>query len=127
VQRDDEMTVRVLIADDDPRVLRALRAFLSANAGFAVVAAASSASAAEQLARVQAPCVALVDILLPGERDGLRLMRILSGELRIPAVAISVQSALCGSALAAGACQFLDKDSSPDVLLATLRAAAGRS
>ncbi|GAA3203672.1 response regulator transcription factor [Actinocorallia longicatena] len=127
MQSEDETTVRVLIADDDPRVLGALRAFLSTSSGFTVVASASSAPRAVELARERAPAVALVDVLLPGERDGLRLLRTLSLELRIPAVAISVQSELCGYALAAGAYRFLDKDSSPDVLLATLRAAAGHT
>ncbi|GAB2859892.1 hypothetical protein GCM10022221_69330 [Actinocorallia aurea] len=123
---DDETTVRVLIADDDPRVLGALRAFLSSSAGFSVVAAERGAARAVQRAREHSPTVALVDVLLPGERDGLRLLRTLSGELRIPTVAISVQSELCAYALAAGAYRFLDKDSSPEVLLATLKAAAAQ-
>jgi DNA-binding NarL/FixJ family response regulator len=128
VNRDDrDRPVRILIADDDPRVRAALRAFLTVSPGFDIVAEAASAGTALALARERSPAVALVDVLLPGERDGLRLLRALSGELQIPAVAISVQSGLCSFALAAGAYRFLDKDSSPEVLLATLRAAARRA
>jgi DNA-binding NarL/FixJ family response regulator len=115
--------VRVLIAEDDPRVRTALRSFLSASDGFDVVGDAGNATTALEIARELRPAVALVDVLLPEARDGLGLLRALTAELGIPAVAISIQSWVRGDALAAGAYRFLDKDSSPELLLVALRAA----
>jgi two-component system response regulator DesR len=119
--------IRVLIVEDDPRVRTGLCRFLSASSGFEVVAEAGSASVALTLARQHAPAVALVDVLLPEARDGLGLLRVLTGELGIPAVAISIQGGLRMSVLAAGAYQFLDKDGTPDLMLAALRAAIAES
>ncbi len=118
--------VRVLIADNDARVRAALRSFLSASTGFDVVADAGSAAEALELARKHAPAVAIVDILLPTASEGLSLLRTMTGELRIPAVAISIRGGLRSPALAAGAQEFVEKDSSPEFLLPALRAAARR-
>jgi DNA-binding NarL/FixJ family response regulator len=120
---DGGAAVRVLIVEDDQRVRAALRRFLSASAGFEVVAAAADPHAALRMARELAPAVALVDVLLPEAGDGLGLLRALTGELSIPAVAISMRGGLRVGALAAGACRFLPKDGAPDLLLAALRAA----
>ena len=116
---------RILIVEDDPRVRTALRAFLSAD-GFEVVGDAATAATALQMARERAPAVVLVDVFMPHAPDGIELLRALTGELRIPAVAISIQGWVRGNALAAGACRFLDKDSAPELLVAALRAAASR-
>jgi DNA-binding NarL/FixJ family response regulator len=116
--------VRVLVADDDPRVRTALRRFLSASPGFHVVGVAGTAATAVEMAREQTPHVALVDLLLPEADDGLGVLRTMSGELAIPAIAISIEGGLRTSALAAGACRFLDKDSPPELLVTALRQAA---
>jgi DNA-binding NarL/FixJ family response regulator len=124
VIRDDgdrTVRVRVLIAEDDPRVRTALRRFLSASDGFDVVGDAGNATTALEIARAVCPAVALVDVLLPEARDGLSLLRALTAELGIPAVAISIQGWVRGDALAAGAYRFLDKDSAPELLVAALR------
>ncbi|HEV2372757.1 MAG TPA: response regulator transcription factor [Streptosporangiaceae bacterium] len=117
-------TVRVLIADDDARVRTALRSYLCASSGFDVIADVGSAPAALELAREHAPAVAVIGVQLPSAREGLSLLRAITGELAIPAVAISLHGGLRSRALAAGACQFVEKDSSPEVLLAALRTAA---
>jgi len=123
---DGAWSIRVMIVEDDHRVRTALRRFLSATAGFEVVGAAASAPAALRMARELIPAVALVDVFLPDDRDGLGLLRALT-ELRIPAVAISIQGGLRVATLAAGASQFLAKDSSPELLLVALRAAVSGS
>jgi DNA-binding NarL/FixJ family response regulator len=119
-----DQPVRILIADDDLRVRTALRNFLSASPGLEVVGDAAGAAAALDIARARAPDVAIVDVHLPNSCDGLDLLRALTGELGIPAVAMSIHSSARTSALAAGAYQFLDKDSAPELLLAALRAAS---
>ena len=122
---DGDEPVRVMIVEDDPRVRTALRRFLSASEDFDVVGDAGGRDPALCLARELSPAVALVDIYLPAPSDGLGLLTALTG-LGIPVVAISIHGSVRGSALAAGADQFLDKDSAPELMLAALRGAARR-
>ena len=124
VPDDRDRPVEVLIADNDARVRAALRSFLSALPGLTVVADAADAVTALETARQRAPDVALVDVLLPTAQDGLGLVRALTAELNVPAVAISIHGWVRASALAAGANRFLDKDSVPELLVAALHAAA---
>jgi len=115
-------TIRVLIADDDHRVRTALSALLTSTAGFDIVGASATTDSALGLARQHRPTVALVDILLPEAPDGLGLLRAITTELHIPAIAMSIDGGLRSSALAAGATRFFDKDSTADQLVAVLRA-----
>jgi len=124
VTRDNgNAAIRVLIVEDDRRVGAALRSFLVALSGFEVVGVATDVSTALKLAREAAPAVAIVDVLLPDARHGLGLLHTLTRELRLPAVAISIDGWVGADALAAGAHRFLDKDSAPERLPAALRAA----
>jgi DNA-binding NarL/FixJ family response regulator len=116
--------IRVLIADDDHRVRTALSALLTSTAGFDIVGASATTDSALSLARQHRPTVALIDILLPEALDGLGLLRAITNELHIPAIAMSIDGGLRNRALAAGATQFLDKDSTADLLIAALRAVA---
>jgi DNA-binding NarL/FixJ family response regulator len=116
--------IQVLIVENDPRVLAALRTFLSSHSEFEIIGEAGDAAAALRLARSRTPAVALVDVLLPDTDDGLRLLRTLTGELGIPSVAISIDSGVRCGALAAGAYRFLEKDGLAERLTATLSAAA---
>jgi DNA-binding NarL/FixJ family response regulator len=117
---DRPQSIRVLIAEDDPRVRVALRTLLAASPGIDVIGDANSAASALELARRQTPTVAVIDVCLPDPQDGLRLLRTLTGELRIPALAISIHSGVRDSALEAGAYQFVDKDSPPEHIVAAL-------
>src|SRR3989440_12488913 len=110
-------------AETDPRVRAALGSFLSASPGLAVVADAADAATALETARERAPDVALVDVLLPTAQDDLGLVRALTAELNIPAVAISIHGWGRASALAARAPRFLDQDSAPELLVVALHAA----
>ena len=118
--------VRILIADDNPQVRAALRTFLSTHPDFEVAGEAADASTALRLARKYPPDVALVDILLPEAVDGLTVLRTLTSELAVPTVAFSIDGGVGDSALTAGACLFLEKDGSPERLVAALSAAAAR-
>jgi len=114
--------IRVLIADDDHRVRTALSALLTGSAGFDIVGTSATTDNALALARQHRPTVALIDILLPEAPDGLALVRAVTEDLHIPAIAMSIDGGLRKSALAAGATRFLDKDSRADQLIAVLRA-----
>ena len=125
-RHDSGRPVRILVAEDNPQVRAALRTFLSTHPDFEIVGEAGDAFTALQLARVHKPDVALVDVLLPDAREGLRVLRTLTGELGVPAVAFSISGGVADSALAAGAYRFLEKDGSPERLTAALSAAAGQ-
>lgn len=117
-----EGSIRVLIADDDHRVRTALSALLTSFAGFDIVGTSATTDHALTLARQHSPTVALIDILLPEAPDGLALLRALTEELHIPTIAMSIDSGLKKSALAAGATSFVDKDGRTDRLITALRA-----
>lgn len=116
--------IRVLIADDDHRVRTALSALLASSAGFDVVGTSATTDSALTLARQHRPAVALVDVLIPEAHDGLALLRAITDELHIPAIAMSIDGGHSRSALAAGATRFFDKGSRADQLIDALRAVA---
>lgn len=116
--------IRVLIAEDNPGVRAALYAFLSTHPDFEVVGDAADAATGLDLARTLRPGVALIDVYMSDARQGLDLLRAVTGELGIPAVAISIHREVADRALDAGAYRFLEKDGSPEHLTAALRAAA---
>ena len=63
---------RVLVCDDEPQILRALRVILR-DAGFEAVPAASGEEALD-LAAVKPPEAAILDLMLP-DIDGVELTR----------------------------------------------------
>jgi CheY-like chemotaxis protein len=79
---------RILIADDEIGILDLLKKFLR-QAGHEVVAAATSGDEALDLARELKPELALMDIVMPGEIDGIRAAGIMKGELQIPTIFIT--------------------------------------
>ncbi|MFS8105122.1 response regulator transcription factor [Lentzea alba] len=115
--------IRVLIVDDNPRVRSAVRAFLLAHHEFEVVGEAGSKELAVRLATETSPGVAIVDVLLPTEREGLSLLRVFVQQHKIPVVAMSLDNACASNALEAGAYAFLAKDGFSDRLLSALLAA----
>jgi DNA-binding NarL/FixJ family response regulator len=119
----DTERARVLIADDDRRVRRALRALLEAEDDLVVVGEVGTPT--EVLARANAlqPTVILLDLQLPTAAQGLALLPRLA---RWPVVALSVRGGLREPALRAGASAFVEKGAVPEALLAALRAAATR-
>ncbi len=117
------LPIRVLIVDDDARVRSAMRTFLVAHPEFEVVGEAGSSAAAVRIAEETTPCVAIVDILMPTEREGLSLLKVFAKQHGIPVVAMSLNNACADSAIAAGAFTFLAKDGFSDLLVSALLAA----
>jgi DNA-binding NarL/FixJ family response regulator len=116
--------ITVLIVDDDPRVRGALRTLLDADPAFHVIGDAGTPAQALRLVEQHFPAVALVDVLMPAERDGLRLIETLATS-GVPVIAMSLPSALAERAIAAGAARFLPKGTPPERMIAALSAAAG--
>lgn len=122
------MTIRVLVADDQPLVRAGLRTILDAQDGIEVIAEASDGGAAVELARSMRPDVCLLDIRMP-IMDGLEATRLLAGAEVPDPIAVVVITTFdldeyVYAALRAGARGFLLKDAGPALLVQAIRAAA---
>jgi len=118
--------MKLLIADDDPQLVRALRITLSAH-GYDV-AAAPDGSAAITLAAQTHPDLILLDLGMP-QLDGIRVIQALRGWTNIPIIVVSGRTGSADKveALDAGADDFVTKPFQIDELLARLRALSRRS
>ena len=114
--------LRVLIAGGDARVRRGLRALLEAQPDIVVIGEAATAAQAAQCSATLRPSVVLLDLMLPTLADGLATVRILAAHKR-PCVAISWHASLREVALQMGASDFVEKGSSPEIVLAAIRGA----
>jgi DNA-binding NarL/FixJ family response regulator len=103
--------VRVLLVDDEPMFLAAVRALLELDGRVEVVGATDNGAQALELARTERPDVVLVDLALP-EMDGFETTRrLLASEPSMKVIAVSGLSDghAEAAARAAGATTFLFK------------------
>ncbi|WP_433222560.1 response regulator [Dactylosporangium sp. CS-047395] len=116
---------RVLIVDDEPQLLRALRINLQARQ-YDVVTAGDGAAALRAAAE-QHPDVVVLDLGLP-DLDGLEVLRALRAWTPVPVVVLSgrLGSSEKVAALDAGADDYVTKPFNVDELLARLRVVARR-
>jgi two-component system, OmpR family, KDP operon response regulator KdpE len=116
---------RVLVCDDEPQILRALRVILR-DAGFDVITAASAAEALETTA-VRPPDAAIVDLILP-DRDGVDVTRAIREWSEMPILVLSAvgDEAEKVRALDAGADDYVTKPFGPGELVARLNAVLRR-
>ncbi|HTW41147.1 MAG TPA: response regulator transcription factor [Solirubrobacteraceae bacterium] len=120
---------RVLVVDDEPQIVRALKVVLR-EAGFEAVAA-ESASEALDIAAVRPPEAAIVDLVLP-DSDGVEVTRRLREWSEMPILVLSAmgEEEQKVRALEAGADDYITKPFGTRELVARLQAAlrrAGRS
>jgi two-component system, OmpR family, KDP operon response regulator KdpE len=117
--------VKILIADDDPQILRALRITLTAK-GYEVVVARTGAEAIDVAIR-EHPDLYLIDLGMP-ELDGVEVIQAVRGWTAAPILVVSGRtgSAEKVEALDAGADDYVTKPFSIDELLARLRALTRR-
>jgi two-component system KDP operon response regulator KdpE len=118
--------VKILIADDDPQLVRALRITLAAH-GYDVVAAPDG-QAAIALAAKEHPEIVMVDLGMP-RLDGVRVIEALRGWTAVPIIVVSGRTGSADKveALDAGADDYVTKPFQIDELLARLRALSRRS
>jgi two-component system KDP operon response regulator KdpE len=118
--------VRVLICDDEPQILRALRVILR-DAGFEAVTAATGEEALD-LAAVKPPEAAILDLMLP-DIDGVEVTRRLREWTRMPILVLSAvgEEDRKVEALAAGADDYVTKPFGPRELVARLEAVLRRA
>ena len=117
---------RVLICDDEPQILRALRVILR-DAGYEALPAGTMEEALD-LAAVNRPDAAIIDLMLP-DGDGVELCRHLREWTEIPLIVLSAigDEDMKVRALAAGADDYVTKPFGPRELIARLQANMRRS
>ena len=117
---------RVLVVDDEPSILRALRINLAAR-NYQVSTASDGASGLAAMAR-ERPDVMILDLGLP-DMDGTEVIRGVRGWTSTPIIVLSVwgHESQKVAALDAGADDYVTKPFGMDELLARLRAAIRRA
>ena len=117
--------MRILVADDDPQLVRALRITLAAH-GYDVVAAPDGAAAIALAAQVR-PDLVLLDLGMP-RLDGVQVIHALRGWTAAPIIVVSGRTGSADKveALDAGADDYVTKPFQIDELLARLRALTRR-
>jgi two-component system KDP operon response regulator KdpE len=116
----------VLVVDDEPQIVRALRVLLR-DAGFEALPAGGVQEALD-LAALHAPEAAIVDLMLP-DGSGVDVCRGLREWTQVPVIVLSAvdEETEKVRALEAGADDYVTKPFGPGELLARLRAALRRA
>ncbi|MFF8597068.1 response regulator [Streptomyces sp. NPDC015220] len=120
------MTVRVVLADDQPLVRSGLRVIMADHPDLEVVGEAATGAEAVQLARDAGPDVVVMDIRMPG-MDGIEATRLItagSATTRVLVLTTFDEDDHVYGALRAGASGFVVKDMALDDILAAIRVVA---
>lgn len=122
------VTIRVVLADDQPLVRAGFRVLLEAEDDITVVGEADDGAAAVELAEGTRPDVVLMDIRMPGV-DGLEATRRIAANPDLSGVKVMILTtfevdAYVFEALRAGASGFLVKHTQPAELLRAVRVIA---
>ena len=117
--------MKILVADDDPQILRALRITLTAK-GYDVVTALDGAQAVAA-AVDQQPDLVLLDLGMP-RLDGVEVIHAIRGWSQAPILVVSGRAGSADKveALDAGADDYVTKPFAVDELLARVRALTRR-
>jgi two-component system KDP operon response regulator KdpE len=119
-------TPRVLVVDDEPQIVRALKVVLR-EAGFQAVPAETAGQALDVVS-VRPPDAAIIDLVLP-DFDGIELTRRLREWTQIPILVLSAvgEEAQKVRALEAGADDYVTKPFGNRELVARMQAALRRA
>jgi len=118
--------MKVLVVDDEPQILRAIRAALRSHGDD--VSVASTAEEALDAASAHPPDLVILDLGLP-DRDGTDVIRELRTWSDVPVIVLSVRERQSDkvAALDAGADDYVTKPFGMEELLARMRAARRRA
>lgn len=115
--------IKIVIADDHPLVLRGIRELLAHAGDVDVVAVCTDGAQALHSIRQLKPHIAILDLAMP-RLSGLDVVTTIQTEglaTRALLLAATATSREVMTAMAAGACGFLLKESQPDDLLKAIR------
>lgn len=121
--------ISVLLVDDHGMVREGLKYYLETEAGISVVGEAADGREAADLAKLLAPDVILMDLVMPGVDgvEGTRLCLAASPGSKVVVLTSKVEDDLVLPAIKAGAFSYLLKDVSAAELAGAVRdAAAGK-
>ena len=118
VKKGEVVSVRVLVADDNPVVRVGLRSLLELEPDIELCAEASSGAQAVELARQHRPDVVLLDVRMPGG-GGLDVLEELVSLARVLMLTYSDEPAVVTEALSRGATGYLVHGSFESAELAT--------
>ncbi len=107
-------TTRILVVDDDPKILSLLRTILTL-AGYEVITA-SGGEQALRLHKKENPSLLLLDLSMP-EMDGFAVLKRLRQTSQVPVIVISAHISHANEALQVGANAFLAKPFRPNDLV----------
>ena len=117
---------RILVCDDDPQILRALRLVLR-GAGYEVLTGATAEEALDRAA-IGGPHAAIIDLMLP-DRPGIEVCRELRSWSELPIIVLSAvtdeQAKI--EALQSGADDYVTKPFAPGELVARVQAVLRRA
>lgn len=120
------MTVRIVLADDQPLIRNGLRVLITDTPDLTVVGEAGTGAEAVSVARDVRPDVVVMDIRMPG-MDGIEATRQLVADQEAPHVLVLTtfdEDEYVYGALRAGASGFLVKDMALEDILAAIRVVA---
>ncbi|MFZ5917341.1 MAG: response regulator transcription factor [Chloroflexota bacterium] len=122
------MSQRILVVDDDPQIVRLIRAYLE-QAGFEVVVAYDGETAIHAIRR-ERPDLVVLDLMLP-RRDGWEITRLVRGEPTLASTPIVMLTARVEDTdkivgLELGADDYVTKPFNPQVVVAHVRAVLRR-
>jgi DNA-binding response OmpR family regulator len=120
------MTQTILVVDDEPQIVRLLRAYLE-EAGFRVVIA-SDGEQALYVARHEKPDLVVLDLLMP-RMDGLEFTRRIRRERDVPIIMLTARAEETDRivGLELGADDYVTKPFSPREVIARVRAVLRRA
>lgn len=118
---------RILIVDDEPKLVRLVQEILLAT-GYEALAASSGEQAIEMVALEQ-PDLVIMDVMLLGPQDGYQVTRCIREFSEVPIVMLSIKASDADQlrGFEAGADDYLSKPFSSKVLLARVKAVLKRS
>lgn len=114
---------RILLVDDDHRILNFLRLKLAVS-GYDVITATTGEMAVE-LFETRKPDIIVMDVLMPGV-SGLEVLKALRAFSDIPIIVISASTDNGEKAIRLGASSFMPKPLDPDELVKRVDTTLGR-
>jgi DNA-binding NarL/FixJ family response regulator len=119
-----ELQLKIIIVDDHPLVRQGMKKVIEKERDLTVIGEAGSTEEALRLIRQNEPDLAIVDITLEGEANGLDLIKALRerhGNVRTLVLSMHDENTYAERALRAGARGYVAKKEAPSVIIDAIR------